>query len=206
MVARDEGGVASSMMRAGDGRAPPPYPASAKLGARVGGSHDHHSQAKMNPEERIKHFIEKLVHNRRSYAYRRNSGEGDVKTSCIRISLVCPLSQKRMSYPCRGNTCRHHQCFDAEAYVRYNIAQKVKKKLMKQPNGKTCVQQIVNKKWQCPICHSNVVATNLYIDKDIYAAVKESSAQEVELGGDGSWRPVQKEEKKIEVIDLTDDD
>ena len=75
MVARGEGGVASSMMRAGDGRAPPPYPASAKLGARVGGSHDHHSQAKMNPEERIKHFIEKLVHNRRSYAYRRNSGK-----------------------------------------------------------------------------------------------------------------------------------
>ena len=27
--------------------------------------------------------------------------------------------------------------------------------------------------------------------RDIYAAVKESSAQEVELGGDGSWRPVQ---------------
>ena len=75
MVARGEGGEASSMMRAGDGRAPPPYPASAKLGARVGGSHDHHSQAKMNPEERIKHFIEKLVHNRRSYAYRRNSGK-----------------------------------------------------------------------------------------------------------------------------------
>ena len=85
MVARGEGGVASPMTRvqqdrrlvSGDSRAPPPYPTSAKLGGRVSGSHDHHNnhQAKMDPEERIKHFIEKLVQNRRSYAYRRNSGK-----------------------------------------------------------------------------------------------------------------------------------
>jgi hypothetical protein len=87
MVARGGGGVASPMMTrvhqdgqlvSGDGRAPPPYPTSAKLGARVsGGSHDHrnHHPAKMNPEERIKLFIDKLVQNRHSYAYRRNSGK-----------------------------------------------------------------------------------------------------------------------------------
>ena len=80
------GGVASPMTRvqqdgqlvSGDGRAPPPYPTSAKLGGRVSGSgHDHRNnhQVKMNPEEKIKHFIEKLVQNRRSYAYRRNSGK-----------------------------------------------------------------------------------------------------------------------------------
>ena len=80
MVARGEGGVASPIMRVhqdsrlvSEGRAPPPYP-TMKLGARVSG-HDHHQQLKMNPEDRIKHFIEKLVQNRRSYAYRRNSGK-----------------------------------------------------------------------------------------------------------------------------------
>ena len=31
----------------------------------------------------------------------------------------------------------------------------------------------------------------IYIYRDIYTAVRESSAQEVELGDDGSWRPVQ---------------
>ena len=64
-------------MVSGDGRAPPPYPTSAKLGGRVSGGHDHRNnhQVKMNPEEKIKHFIEKLVQNRRSYAYRRNSGK-----------------------------------------------------------------------------------------------------------------------------------
>ena len=85
MVARGEGGMASPMTRvqqdrrlvSDDSRAPPPYPTSAKLGGRVSSSHDHRNnhQAKMDPEERIKHFIEKLVLNRRSYAYRRNSGK-----------------------------------------------------------------------------------------------------------------------------------
>ena len=80
VVARGEGGVSSPMMRVhqdgrlvSDGRAPPPYP-TMKLGPRVSG-HDHHQQLKMNPEDKIKHFIEKLVQNRRSYAYRRNSGK-----------------------------------------------------------------------------------------------------------------------------------
>ena len=74
------GSVASPMMRVhqdsrsvGEGRAPPPY-STLKVGARMSG-HDHHHQAKMSPEERIKQFIEKLVQNRRSYAYRRNSGK-----------------------------------------------------------------------------------------------------------------------------------
>ena len=39
--------------------------------------------------------------------------------------------------------------------------------------------------------YSVCVIVFLLFCRDIYAAVKESSAQEVELGGDGSWRPVQ---------------
>ena len=39
--------------------------------------------------------------------------------------------------------------------------------------------------------YSFYVIVFLLFYRDIYAAVKESSAQEVELGGDGSWRPVQ---------------
>ena len=43
--------------------------------------------------------------------------------------------------------------------------------------------------------HTHILHTMSFIIvflqcRDIYTAVKESSAQEVELGDDGSWRPV----------------
>ena len=64
------------------GRAPPPY-STVKVGPRVSG-HDHH-QVKMNPEDRIRQFIEKLEHNRRSYAYRRNSGKIKSCALCVLV-------------------------------------------------------------------------------------------------------------------------
>ena len=56
--------------RLSDSRAPPPY-LTDRLGPHpLSGQH----QQKINPDERIKPFLERLVVNRRSYAYRRNSG------------------------------------------------------------------------------------------------------------------------------------
>lgn len=53
-----------------DSRAPPPY-STERLGHHLTNSQP---QQRTNPEDRIKSFLERLVINRRSYTYRRNSG------------------------------------------------------------------------------------------------------------------------------------
>ncbi|KAK8776864.1 hypothetical protein V5799_029791, partial [Amblyomma americanum] len=38
----------------------------------------------------------------------------------LQVSLVCPLSQKKIVVPCRGVRCRHVQRFDVSAYLGCN--------------------------------------------------------------------------------------
>ena len=72
---------------ASNSRVPPPY-STFKLGPHPhshSSDHQQQQQKKVNPEERIRQFLERIVQNRRSYAYRRNSGERE------REREVCPL-------------------------------------------------------------------------------------------------------------------
>lgn len=127
----------------------------------------------------------------------------DVKTSSVRVSLVCPLSQSRMTYPCRGIHCGHLQCFDAEAYIEFNHNQKMKTKV-KKPGGR--VQHVGDKRWICPVCHKLAPSNHLYIDRTVLKIARETSALEVEFDRSGSWKLMDDKPSGKEVIDLTLDD
>lgn len=55
-----------------------------------------------------------------------NKGEsGDAKGGggvgmSMKMALRCPLTFRRMTLPARGHECKHLQCFDLEAYLKYN--------------------------------------------------------------------------------------
>ena len=38
----------------------------------------------------------------------------------LQMSLLCPLTFRRMVLPARGSECRHPQCFDLESYLKAN--------------------------------------------------------------------------------------
>lgn len=156
----------------------------------------------------ISQVLERLVKDQRNYTFELTSptspgsSNHDVKTSCIRVSLVCPLSQQRMKYPSRGRTCKHLQCFDAENYINFHEKQMVRKKV--RHVGHYMKPSADKKKWNCPICEKIAHIPQLYIDKALMKLVHDSSASEVELGRNGAWVPVSKL-TGVEVIDLTDD-
>ena len=48
------------------------------------------------------------------------------------MSLLCPITFKRMTLPARGIDCVHIQCFDLESYLKCNSEKLV---------------------WKCPVCN-----------------------------------------------------
>ncbi|XP_077554156.1 E3 SUMO-protein ligase gei-17-like [Haemaphysalis longicornis] len=62
-----------------------------------------------------------------------DGSSGDAVVEILQVSLLCPLSRKRMKVPCRGVHCRHVQCFDAYAYLAAN-------------------ESTMKPFWRCPVC------------------------------------------------------
>jgi hypothetical protein len=86
------------------------------------------------------------------------------------MSLMCPLSQMRMTTPCCASTCCHVQCFDASAYLQMND---------KKP------------KWICPVCGKPALYDNLVIDGYLQQVLLSNQlpvdGNKIELHKDGSW-------------------
>ncbi|ODM91277.1 E3 SUMO-protein ligase PIAS2 [Orchesella cincta] len=99
--------------------------------------------------------------------------EGICAATSIKVSLVCPLSKVRMTYPCKAKTCKHVQCFDAKQFCMLNAV----KPLVK-----------------CPVCNQRVTPEDFQIDgfliQVIWEFSNDSSVQEINLLSDGSWEPV----------------
>lgn len=47
------------------------------------------------------------------------------------VSLMCPITFKRITLPARGHDCKHIQCFDLESYLQLNCERG---------------------SWRCPVC------------------------------------------------------
>ncbi|XP_077554167.1 E3 SUMO-protein ligase PIAS2-like [Haemaphysalis longicornis] len=61
------------------------------------------------------------------------------------VSLVCPLSRRRMSVPCRRVRCRHVQCFDAYTYLSLN-------------------KSTPKRSWFCPVCDRKLPVEDMRVD------------------------------------------
>ncbi|KAI6238222.1 hypothetical protein M3Y99_00721500 [Aphelenchoides fujianensis] len=113
----------------------------------------------------------------------RGNEEDDIAMDKLRVSLICPLSRTKMTFPSRSKNCTHLQCFDL-----YNFLQMMEKR----PT------------WKCPVCAQSCLYSSLVVDnyfKEIISKVG-GKAKEVELLTDGGWRMV--DEEKPEVFGLND--
>jgi len=62
---------------------------------------------------------------------------------CRLLSLLDPVTRKRMEIPCRGINCTHIDCFDKNGFFRYN-----RRRL----------------EWKCPICQKPIKDDQLVVD------------------------------------------
>eukprot|EP00897_Mesotaenium_endlicherianum_P004746 jgi/Mesen1/429/ME000100S10660 len=88
--------------------------------------------------------------------------------SCI--SLACPLSHMRIKTPVKGKSCRHHQCFDFDAYLAVNERRPA---------------------WRCPCCNVHLARPDLRLDRkflDVLEQVKgDPGVKRVLVKPSGEW-------------------
>ncbi|MCO5580250.1 hypothetical protein L7F22_034116 [Adiantum nelumboides] len=95
-----------------------------------------------------------------------------------RVSLLCPISHKRITSPVKGVSCKHHQCFDYNTFMEINS---------RRPS------------WRCPYCNRNVSFPDLRLDLQMLKILKESddTAVDVMVLEDGSWKMLSNEITQI---------
>ncbi|XP_028905881.1 E3 SUMO-protein ligase PIAS3-like isoform X2 [Ornithorhynchus anatinus] len=95
----------------------------------------------------------------------------DANIHSLRVSLMCPLGQSRLSVPCRAPSCSHLQVFDAIQYLQRNEEKEM---------------------WRCPICNRKTLYESLVIDEFFLAVLNTGLyCEEIELLPDGSWYPIE---------------
>ncbi|KAK5648410.1 hypothetical protein RI129_003309 [Pyrocoelia pectoralis] len=111
----------------------------------------------------------------------------EIATTCLRVSLMCPLGKMRMSTPCRAITCQHLQCFDASLFLQMNE---------RKPT------------WSCPVCDKPALYDNLVIDGYFQDVLSSSGADasEIQLHKDGSWSTQTAEKKPVARVEKVTDD
>jgi hypothetical protein len=67
----------------------------------------------------------------------------DVEATSLKVSLLDPLKQTRITIPGRASTCKHVQVFDIEGYLMLN-------------------ERI--RKWKCPVCNQTALFETLQYD------------------------------------------
>nr|XP_022301985.1 E3 SUMO-protein ligase PIAS1-like [Crassostrea virginica] len=101
----------------------------------------------------------------------------EIISTCLRTSLICPLSMKRMEIPIRTESCTHLQCFDAQTFLRMNIEKSV---------------------WRCPICDKPAPLNQIVIDGLLVEILKETiDNNEIQFNENGSWSPVETSENVV---------
>lgn len=112
---------------------------------------------------------------------------GDAVVEILQVSLVCPLSRKRMKVPCRGVHCRHVQCFDAYAYLAAN-------------------EGTLKPFWCCPVCDLELPVEDLRVDLFTLHVLGEAGGHcdDVRFFADGRWESVEAGEDEHSVIVIED--
>ena len=133
----------------------------------------------------------------------------------VGVRLVCAVGGVRLRVPCRGDRCRHVDCFDRAVFFSLN-EQRLNAALRKQE-----VASAADFKPSCPLCDAAV--KTLRVDEVVLRllAAAPEEADIVTVGRDMSWVPVvdDPEEgaaasaaagssggKQVEVIELSDSD
>merc|ERR1719284_292939 len=104
-------------------------------------------------------------------------GDGVECVGDERLRLRCPITLERFaSAPARGESCRHLQCFDLEAYLVANYRTRA-----------------FNNRWRCPLCDTELRPQDLRIDAFVESVLRstQEADEEVLLDRDGSWRRVE---------------
>ena len=114
--------------------------------------------------------------------------DDEISTSSVKVTMGCPLSMTRMTYPSRASTCDHLQCFDADMFIKMNE---------KKP------------KWVCPVCNKPAYFEHLFLDGFYIQLLlsekfKALTTNEIILNNDASWEAV--EETALGVSDSDDDE
>ncbi|PVU91220.1 hypothetical protein BB561_004505 [Smittium simulii] len=95
--------------------------------------------------------------------------EDDIISTGSTISLICPLSQSRITVPGKSKNCTHRQCFDLSVFLELNRDMPT---------------------WKCPVCINKVDSFgSLLIDEDFEIMLKKASldSTQIFLDADGNF-------------------
>lgn len=120
---------------------------------------DRLKEKEVMPPQRARDFVRKVM----------SVSDGDIATTSIRVSLVCPLSKVRMEMPVRGATCNHMQCFDGQVYLQMNERRAT---------------------WTCVVCNESASYDSLIIDGLLLEILQTTNCCEIEFESSGNWTPV----------------
>uniref|UniRef100_K7E889 SP-RING-type domain-containing protein n=1 Tax=Ornithorhynchus anatinus TaxID=9258 RepID=K7E889_ORNAN len=106
---------------------------------------------------------------------------GEPTTSSLRISLMCPLGQNRVTVPCRSLSCSHVEIFDVIQYLKKNEKEET---------------------WMCPVCNTHAPFSKLALDRYFLDILNTNiSCEEIVVHQDGSWSPIPSEKNLIDYSD-----
>ena len=86
----------------------------------------------------------------------------------IIMSLLCPITQKRLVIPTRGSKCNHVECFDLKGYIFQNY-------------------QAKSPEWLCPICKSKSAPEQLVVDTYIALILISCVDDNIEFNENLKW-------------------
>ncbi len=98
-----------------------------------------------------------------------DSDNFEILDDYYKLSLICPLTKKKLELPARGTNCQHLECFDLRSYLSL-----------------THDSILTN----CPICKSYFVKSTLRIDTfilNILSNENSKSLSEVNVDKHGNW-------------------
>ncbi|KAH7702488.1 CRE-GEI-17 protein, partial [Aphelenchoides avenae] len=130
----------------------------------------------------------KTIEQVRDEIIQQSAGDPDVVVvERPKLSLICPISGKRIETAARGVGCTHLHCFDLAAFLK---------------------QQSQTPFWDCPFsfCEQKILLEDLVIDKysNLALQVMDAVVEEIELRPDGSFLPVETPNVVPEEVDDTD--
>lgn len=120
--------------------------------------------------------------------------DDDVTCEVPTVALKCPISQTRILVPARGRHCRHLQCIDFAAFLRYCHI--------------SCY-------WNCPLCDATMRLRDVIVDGPFYDMLQKSSSAgwtHAQLVTDETKRAgahmfwTQSEKHKSNAVDLSSSD
>ncbi|XP_052806304.1 uncharacterized protein LOC128235534 [Mya arenaria] len=107
-----------------------------------------------------------------------------IKYCSYKVKLTCPISQRRLEAPCKGDRCRHLQCMEVGTLIQLNETKKERLCLLcKEPYTSLCID-------------------GLFLE--ILRTVP-SSVTEIEFNPEGEWKPVTNTAESGPSVSIDDD-